>query len=71
VAEFAFPHADKQPLGHVSLSVGVATLANGVDKAEDLLGLADKAVYKAKESGRNRCVFCRSEEDMEVITPVQ
>ena len=69
VAEFAFPHADKQPLGHVSLSVGVATMADGVETAEDLLGLADKAVYKAKESGRNRTVFCRSEEDMEEISP--
>jgi two-component system cell cycle response regulator len=69
VAEFAFPHADKQPLGHLSLSVGVATLANGIERAEDLLGLADKAVYKAKESGRNRTVFCRSEEDMEDISP--
>jgi diguanylate cyclase (GGDEF)-like protein len=71
VAGFAFPHADKQPLGHVSLSVGVATLVDGIDTAEGILGLADKAVYKAKESGRNRCVFCRSEEDMEDITPVK
>ena len=71
VAEFAFPHADKQPLGHVSLSVGVATLSENIETAEDLLGLADKAVYKAKESGRNRTVFCRSEEDMEDIAPAE
>lgn len=68
VADFAFPFADKQPLGHVSLSVGVATMAQGVDKPEDLLSLADKAVYKAKEAGRNRTVFCQSELDMEDMT---
>jgi len=71
VAEFAFPHADKQPLGHVSLSIGVATLSDDVKTAEDLLGLADKAVYKAKEAGRNRSVFCRSEDDMEEILPMK
>lgn len=69
VAEYAFPHAEKQPLGHVSLSVGVASISDGIDKAEELLGLADKAVYKAKAAGRNRTVFCRSEVDMEDITP--
>lgn len=70
VAAFAFPHADEQPLGHVSLSVGVATLSADIDNAEELLGLADKAVYKAKESGRNRTVFCRSEKDMDDVLPV-
>jgi len=71
VAAFAFPHADEQPLGHVSLSVGVATLSEGIDNAEELVGLADKAVYKAKESGRNRTVFCRSEKEMNDVLPVE
>jgi len=71
VAAFAFPHADEQPLGHVSLSVGVATLSGGIDNAEELVGLADKAVYKAKESGRNRTVFCRSEKEMDDVLPVE
>jgi diguanylate cyclase (GGDEF)-like protein len=71
VAEFAFPHADQQPLGHVSLSVGVATLSAVIDNAEQLIGLADKAVYKAKESGRNRTVFCRSEKEMDDVLPVE
>jgi diguanylate cyclase (GGDEF)-like protein len=71
VAAFAFPHADEQPLGHVSLSVGVATLSDGIDNAEKLVGLADKAVYKAKESGRNRTVFCRSEKEMDDVLPVE
>jgi diguanylate cyclase (GGDEF)-like protein len=71
VAEFAFPHAEQQPLGHVSLSVGVATLSDGIANAEQLLELADKAVYRAKESGRNRTVFCRSELEMDDVMPVE
>ena len=71
VAQFAFPHADQQPLGHVSLSVGVATVSADINNAEELVGLADKAVYKAKESGRNRTVFCRSEKEMDDVLPVE
>ena len=71
VAEFAFPHADQQPLGFVSLSIGVATMSDGIDNAEELLRLADKAVYAAKDSGRNRTVFCRSELEMDDVQPVQ
>ena len=70
VAEYAFPHADQQPLGHVSLSIGVATMSDGIANAEQLLKLADKAVYRAKESGRNRTVFCRSELEMDDVLPI-
>lgn len=71
VAAFAFPHADQQPLGYVSLSIGVATMSAGIDNAEELLRLADKAVYRAKESGRDRTVFCRSELEMDDVKPVE
>jgi len=70
VAAFAFPHANQQPLGFLSLSIGVATMSDGIDNAEELLRLADKAVYRAKDSGRNRTVFCRSELEMDDVQPV-
>lgn len=70
VAEYAFPHANQQPLGHVSLSIGVATMSDGIANAEQLLKLADKAVYRAKESGRDRTVFCRSELEMDDVLPI-
>jgi len=70
VAAYAFPHADQQPLGHVSLSIGVATMSDGIANAEQLLKLADKAVYRAKESGRDRTVFCRSELEMDDVLPI-
>jgi diguanylate cyclase (GGDEF)-like protein len=43
--------------GKVTVSVGVAAMdedANGDAEAEGLLGLADRALYRAKEAGGNR-----------------
>lgn len=45
--------SNDKPLGTVSFSAGLASLRPG-EKGEDLLDRADKALYKAKRSGRNR-----------------
>jgi len=56
------PGAQKQPLGHLSISVGLAVfpvdMPAGVDGslAKVLLDRADQAVYEAKRSGRDRIV---------------
>ncbi len=59
-----FPNAAQQPLGIVSLSIGVASRSAGTESAEKLLRFADDAVYYAKDSGRNRTVFCSGPEQM-------
>jgi diguanylate cyclase (GGDEF)-like protein/PAS domain S-box-containing protein len=42
---------------HFTVSIGVASLASKDDNLDELLNLADKALYEAKNSGRNRvCV---------------
>ncbi len=64
VARHPFPNAAQQPLGIVSLSIGVASRSNETDSPEKLLGFADDAVYVAKDSGRNRTVFCSGPEQM-------
>lgn len=49
------PGEDRIPL---TVSIGIATLPEGMAVAEDLVRLADKALYRAKESGRNMvCVY--------------
>lgn len=41
-------------LGHVTISVGVASWPESSDSPDNLLGLADRALYRAKEAGRDR-----------------
>ena len=45
VAGHAFPNAAEQPLGFVSLSIGVASRSNETESFEKLLRFADDAVY--------------------------
>jgi diguanylate cyclase (GGDEF)-like protein len=47
---------DGQPLGEITLSVGVATFPDHGTERETLLQTADAALYEAKNSGRNRVV---------------
>jgi diguanylate cyclase (GGDEF)-like protein len=54
LANHPFPFAEKQPLGCISVSGGVAEYPfHGLDAA-GLLHASDEALYKAKRSGRNR-----------------
>lgn len=53
VAEFPFEFGASQPLGKLTISVGVATApADGVDAAT-VLASADRALFEAKSLGRN------------------
>ncbi len=54
IAHHAFPFADGQPLGCVSVSGGVATFPDDARDSATLLRLADQALYAAKGAGRNR-----------------
>jgi two-component system cell cycle response regulator len=56
VEDLRIPH-EKNPPGVVTISTGVAALSAGESKStDDLLKEADEALYRAKESGRNRVV---------------
>jgi len=54
IESHSFPNGNKQPLGTVSISCGVSTLTDEITAPEQLVELADKALYRAKEKGRNR-----------------
>jgi len=60
VEDLKLPNRDKPGGGNVSMSLGVAVSKSHDDEtaesASELLGKADKALYKAKETGRNRVV---------------
>jgi two-component system cell cycle response regulator len=56
VAGYPFAHKEKQPLGIVSVSGGVASFPEDADTINKVIELADKALYKAKEEGRNRVI---------------
>jgi diguanylate cyclase (GGDEF)-like protein len=41
---------------NVTVSIGVASLGNGVDSRENLVHAADENLYRAKEEGRNQII---------------
>jgi len=49
-----FPGAETQPLKKLTISIGVASYPEHGSSDEEILNCADKALYFAKESGRNR-----------------
>ncbi len=57
VQNLLIDHEKSNVSEQVTLSVGVATLVPNTDNsAEKLVLLADEALYRAKESGRNQCL---------------
>lgn len=64
IAELAIQHEASTTAEHVSISLGVATVIPDSDGSiEQLIEMADKALYQAKESGRNQ-VACKSQTDV-------
>jgi two-component system cell cycle response regulator len=56
IAGEPFPIQQGAALLNVTLSIGLATLANPEDTAATILKRADQALYRAKRDGRNRVV---------------
>ncbi|MBA7506012.1 hypothetical protein ES706_04692 [subsurface metagenome] len=55
---FPFEYREKQPVGKVTVSIGIATYPVDTKNAQDLVNCADKALYRAKATGKNRtCLY--------------
>lgn len=57
VEHTAFAGGEKQPLGKITLSIGIASYPEHGTTTPDILAKADKAMYVAKKSGRNKTVI--------------
>ncbi|MCZ6818852.1 MAG: sensor domain-containing diguanylate cyclase, partial [Calditrichaeota bacterium] len=54
ISAHPFRKREVQPDGHVSISIGTATYPDDAQASNDLVEKADKAMYQAKNNGRNR-----------------
>jgi diguanylate cyclase (GGDEF)-like protein len=54
VEEEEFPGGRPEEKAHVTISVGIASMPAHALAAEDLVNAADKALYQAKQHGKNR-----------------
>jgi len=55
-----FPHGEKQPLGKLTISIGVACYPDHGSTSNEVLRASDQALYHSKERGRNQVsVFAR------------
>lgn len=54
IEQHPFPDRHVQPAGRITASIGCATYPDDATTADDLVAKADKALYRAKQAGRNR-----------------
>ncbi|MCM0606807.1 MAG: sensor domain-containing diguanylate cyclase [Xanthomonadaceae bacterium] len=54
LSSLTLPHSDKQPLGCISVSIGVSSFPHDGATYEEVLHAADQALYFSKKNGRNR-----------------
>jgi diguanylate cyclase (GGDEF)-like protein len=57
VEKQVFPGAETQPLKKLTISIGLASFPEHGQNDEEILNRADKALYFAKDSGRNRTMI--------------
>jgi diguanylate cyclase (GGDEF)-like protein len=57
VAEKEYAFGKSQPLGTVTVSIGISTFAKYIDTGEKVIAAADRALYNAKSLGKNRIEF--------------
>jgi diguanylate cyclase (GGDEF)-like protein len=54
IMETPFTHGKSQPLGAVTVSIGLSAISPALNSAEAIVRAADRALYHAKRHGKNR-----------------
>jgi diguanylate cyclase (GGDEF)-like protein len=54
ITRVRFPHGKAQPLGSVTVSIGVSAFSPGLETPQTIIEVADRALYLAKSRGKNR-----------------
>jgi len=67
IQDYFFPYEDEQPGGNFTVSMGVANLPYDASSGEELIAKADRALYRAKQTGRNRACLFDGELDNTVV----
>jgi diguanylate cyclase (GGDEF)-like protein len=57
VAATEYPHGKSQPLGRVTISIGVCTYSGNINTVDRVIAAADRALYIAKSLGKNQIEF--------------
>lgn len=57
ISQHSFPFKEKQPLGFVSISGGIACFPKDGDSIDTVIQNADKSLYRAKSQGKNRVLL--------------
>jgi diguanylate cyclase (GGDEF)-like protein len=57
ISQHPFQHREKQPLGFVSISGGIACFPDDGDSLDKVIQHADMSLYKAKSEGKNRVLL--------------
>lgn len=60
IRKYPFPNRSTQPNRRFSVSVGLAVYPDCVSTQEDLISCADRALYEAKGSGRDRVITAQA-----------
>lgn len=67
VERASYKHGKTQPLGAVTISIGLSAFAPTIDTPAAIIGAADRALYLAKKSGKN-CVQAPDKPQPETFT---
>jgi diguanylate cyclase (GGDEF)-like protein len=54
ITRVRFPHGKTQPLGSVTVSIGVSAFSESLETPQTIIEAADRALYLAKSRGKNR-----------------